>query len=599
MRHAALLVLLLVGSVTGVLATRADRAAPPPPAQADDPNDWPSYNCDAVGTRHNPAEKALGTANVGTLVEKWRFPAADAKDAIGVVHATPVVVNGCVYFGTATNPTFYKLTPDGKVKWTYTPKGRPPAAAPSLPGLPTAGFMNSALVTADTVFVADVGGMIYALDRATGKERWVIDTRAKPFPGAHTSNCVFAAPVVADDKLIVAGGGFEHAIAADLKDQCCSGRGFVVALEPDTGKVAWKYDVGPEPRPLDPPVTIRHARGSQTFHVGPSTSSVWCTPSYDAETRTVFFGTDAHNAPRQPTPDNPDLHTKHSDAVIAVDARTGAEKWVTQITAGDVWNYSMPAYDPATGRYKDQAVGDTPKVYTITVDGTPTKVVGCGTKNGGFYVLDAATGKILRNTPIYTGPPTRPPEKVDPRTLALPSPLGGLQTGCATDGKAVYTNGIDIPGLGVGSLLASFKPPTGGRVVSISLDTTRENWRHERPKVPGVGGTKENPLYKDVGDPVGSGIALANGVAYFTTTVSNKLVALDTATGSPLKEIDLGPVWCGPSVSRGRVYVGTGNVLLAPGNPFEAYFPKSFTGAVVSFGLPGVDAVSRMGAGDE
>jgi dienelactone hydrolase len=76
-------------------------------------------------------------------------------------------------------------------------------------------------------------------------------------------------------------------------------------------------------------------------------------------------------------------------------------------------------------------------------------------------------------------------------------------------------------------------------------------------------------------------------------------VALDTATGKVLKEIPLGPVWCGPSVSRGRVFVGTGNILFAVGDPKEAYFPKRTTGTLYSFGLPGEDEVSRLGSGDE
>jgi outer membrane protein assembly factor BamB len=164
----------------------------------------------------------------------------------------------------------------------------------------------------------------------------------------------------------------------------------------------------------------------------------------------------------------------------------------------------------------------------------------------------------------------------------------------------VFTNGMDMP------LLAAsldpkerFQPPTGGRVVSISLDTRTENWRHERPRVKAIGGTKEKPAFTDVGDPVASGIAVANGVAYFTTTVSNRLVALDTADGKVLKEIGLGPVWCGPSVSRGRVYVGAGNILFAPFEAREAYFPKQLYGRVYSFGLPGTDEVDRMGSGDE
>ena len=32
--------------------------------------------------------------------------------------------------------------------------------------------------------------------------------------------------------------------------------------------------------------------------------------------------------------------------------------------------------------------------------------------------------------------------------LALPSCIGGLQTGCATDGRTIFTNGIDALRLG-------------------------------------------------------------------------------------------------------------------------------------------------------
>ncbi len=576
-------------------------SAEPPAGAPADPNDWPMYNYDVTGARHNAGERTLGRDNVARLEEKWRFPARGSSETIGAVHSTPVVVNGCVYFGTVNPAVFYKLSPDGRVIWTYqngTALLRLLAVRHF--SIPTSGFMNAALVTGDTVYVGDAGGVIYALDRANGKPRWIVDTRAKPFPGAHSSNCIFSAPILADGQVIVAGGGYEHGVGADPAQHGCTGRGFVAALEPRSGQVVWKYDVGPEPQPFDPPLRLKDDWGEHVFHFGPSTSSVWCTPSYDAASQTLFFGTDTHNAPRRPTPDDPKLYTKHSDAVIALDARTGREKWVTQINPDDVWNYAFRAYDPKTGRYKDQSIGDTPKIYTIDVDGRRVKVVGAGCKNGGFYVLDAADGRIVRQTPVYAGPPTHPPVGLDSRTLALPGVMGGLQTGCATDGRAVYTNGTDGIRMRTGESPADiYHPPTGGRVVSISLDTRTENWRHERPKVKAVGGTAQKPLFADVGDPVASGIALANGVAYFTTTVSNKLVALDTSTGAVLKEIDLGPVWCGPSVSRGRVYVGSGNLLFAPGEPREAYFPKSLTGAVYSFGLPGADEVSRMGRGSE
>src|SRR5205823_2966624 len=238
--------------------------------------------------------------------------------------------------------------------------------------------------------------------------------------------------------------------------------------------------------------------------------------------------------------------------------------------------------------------------YTIAVGGTPTKVVGVGCKNGGFYILRADNGRLIDHTPIYNGPPTDPPSpEPDRRTIALPGLIGGIQTGCATDGATIFTNGIDANQLGsLERPAASGVPPTGGRVVAISPDTRTERWRHERPKVAALGGPPPKPVFTHVGDPVASGIAVANGVVYFTTVASGKLAALDAATGSVLKEFDLGPVWSGPSVSRGRVYAGTGNSLFSPAD-YEAFFPKKYTGVLYSFGLPGEDEVSRLGPGKE
>ena len=578
-----------------------------------DAKDWPMYNRDVIGTRHNPGETAIDQSNAGRLEEKWRFPAQGSGLEIGVIHATPVVVNGYVYFGTATDPAFYKLTPDGKVRWSYRNPARSPGRArPGSPGVDATkpnrttrfqssgeGIFTSALVTEDTVFFGDIGGWFTALDRSTGSERWTLNARAKSFPGAHAMNVFFASPILVDGKLIVGGGTLEQIIAGGPFYRGSTGRGFVMALEPKTGRIVWKYDVGPKPEPLDPPITIKDSYGDHVFYSGPATSSVWSTPSFDAESQMIFFGTDVNTAPRRPTTDDPRLSTRDSCAIIALNVRDGSERWVRQLNPGDVWTNSMRGYDPKEGRYKDQSIGDTPKIYTIPVAGTPTKVVGVGCKNGGFYVLRAADGSLVDNTPLYNGPPTDPPSpEPDRRMLALPSVIGGLQTGCATDGSTIFTNGIDALRLASQERPVDGGPPTGGRVVAISRDTRTERWRHERPKVAALGGPPPKPVFINVGDPVASGIAVANGVAYFTTVASGKLVALDAATGAVLKELDLGPVWSGPSVSRGRVYVGTGNTLFSPAD-YEAFFPKKYTGVLYSFGLPGEDEVSRLGAGKE
>ena len=100
---------------------------------------------------------------------------------------------------------------------------------------------------------------------------------------------------------------------------------------------------------------------------------------------------------------------------------------------------------------------------------------------------------------------------------------------------------------------------------------------------------------------MGSGIAIGNGVAYFTAAGSEKLVALDTATGAVLREIVIGPVFCGPSLSRGRVYVGGGNTVFSSASTAApvsterqsgGLFPLQIIGSVRCFGLPDDDTKS-------
>jgi outer membrane protein assembly factor BamB len=597
-----LAVSLVLFSCFGLPAVEPDSASQETPtvrektAVAVDAKDWPMYNCDVLGWRHNAGETALSKAGVARLEEKWRFPRKGADLEIGVIHATPVIVNGYAYFGTVNKAAFYKLTPEGKVKWSVPLNEKDDRVSPA--NALSSGIYSSALVTEDSVYFATLNGFVYALDRGSGKEKWRLDMRAKTFPDAHPLNGTFASPILADGKIVIAGGALEQGVRWFLPSyEGFTGRGFVVALEPESGRIAWKYNVGPKPERLDPPITINDAWGEHVFQFGPATSTVWSTPSYHAASQTLFFGTDTNNAPRQPTPGDPRLDTRYACAVIAIDARDGSEKWVTQVNRGDVWNAKMRAYDPNTGLYKDQSIGDTPKICTIMWNGTLTLVIGFGCKNGGFYVVRASDGKILAHTPLYTGPPTDPPSPPpDKRMLALPGPTGGLQTGCAMDGKRVYTNGMDANRLGTQESPLKSVSPTAGRVVAISLDANEEHWRHERPKVASVGGPAPKPVVKNVGDPVASGIAMANDVVYFTTLMSSKLVALDASTGKELCEIQLPPVWSGPAVSRGRVYVGTGNIVL----PDVRFFgPTRTTGTLFSFGLPGEDEVSRMGGGKE
>lgn len=556
-------------------------------AQSEPPvsGDWRQYNFDNRGWRHNAAESTLSPQNVGSLEVKWSFPESDESvNRIGKVHATPTVVDHHVYFSTATEPAIYCLRPDGTRKWKYenlingkvVTRGRRNLTDDARE-LVSGGFYNAVLVQGDSLFATDTSGFVYCLAKETGVEKWKLDLREMSFPLAHPKNQSMGSPILAGGRLIVGGGAYEHDLGARSDYECCTGRGFVIALNPKTGELLWQFALGTKPERLDPPFIIEDSRGRHVFHYGPATSSVWSTPSYDAESQTLFFGTDTNNSPRRPTKDDPRLHTEDSCAIVALDGRTGVRKWVTQLNPGDVWNYAIRAYDPQTGRYRDCSIGDTPKIYMVDVEDVPTKVVGVGCKNGGYYVLNAANGRIHQQTPVYAGLPTLPPSPIpDPRMLAFPGVLGGLQTGCATDGRSVFVNGVDwLTGILVAKRASPrLDPPTGGRVTSISRDTRRENWRFETP------GTRCRAWPgKEVGDPVASGIAVANSVVYFTTMFGGKLFALDAATGQRLYVHQLPDLICGPSVSQGRVYVGTGSCVFS-------FHDSDETGRVYCFGLP-------------
>src|SRR4051812_17563627 len=55
----------------GLIVVAPSARGQQPLAVSADPHDWPTYNRDVLGTRHNPAEKSLGPDNVARLIEKW------------------------------------------------------------------------------------------------------------------------------------------------------------------------------------------------------------------------------------------------------------------------------------------------------------------------------------------------------------------------------------------------------------------------------------------------------------------------------------------------------------------------------------------------
>src|SRR5687768_2323947 len=127
------------------------------------------------------------------------------------------------------------------------------------------------------------------------------------------------APLAADGKILVGASGGEFGV-----------RGYVAALDPETGKEIWRAYTVPEP---GQPGSETWPKGDQWKTGG---ASVWVTGNYDPQTNLAFFGT-GNGGPwmgdRRPG-DN--LYTS---STVAFDVMTGRIKGYFQYHPNDSWDW--------------------------------------------------------------------------------------------------------------------------------------------------------------------------------------------------------------------------------------------------------------------
>jgi polyvinyl alcohol dehydrogenase (cytochrome) len=320
------------------LSVQAQNLGPVPTQTiTQDPNDWPIYNHDVVGTRFNPAETTLTRDTVGNLHQIWFY------QTTGDVYATPSVVENVVYAGDAevTNGirkgTFYALTRAGELRWKKSGFG--PITASAL-------VTNGTNGTHGMVIFGDQTGFIYGLDRENGDRLW------GPVPAdlgdMNPTAVIFGSPILADGQVIIGISSNEGAAKKTF-------RGSVVSLSPNNGRINWQ----------------RYLITDKEHEKGSSGAGVWSTPTYDAGTVYVTTGNN-YTAPT----------TETSDAFVALDVNnSGKIKWIFQAVPHDKGQIEAD-------------IGDSPQVYTLS----SKKVVGAGQKKTGVYwVLDANTGALVNN----------------------------------------------------------------------------------------------------------------------------------------------------------------------------------------------------------
>lgn len=475
--------------------------ANPPLAAPDAARDWNGWGGNPSNDRFK-TQSGLTAADVPNLKLKWAFGYPGGLSAFG----QPTIVGGRVYVGTDTGYVYSLDAQTGCVYWSYQAKGTVRSAVKLAP-------MKDGRLG---VYFGDFHANVYGLDAQTGRELWT--TRVSD----HFVARITAGPAAYDGKIFVPVSSSEEFTAAALDYPCCTNRGAVVALDADTGKRIWTAWVIPEPKP-----TRKNSKGVQQY--APSGGSVWNSPTVDPKRGAIYFGTG--DGETEPAPST-------TDAVLAVDMKTGRRLWSYQAQAHDAFLGGCIGPQRTDNCPKtlgpDLDIGNSPMLKTLPGG---KRMLVFGTKDGHLFALDPdARGKLLWK--VQTLPPNAPN-------------AGGIFWGGAADGQKAYV------GLAAGAMAA------------VNLKTGAKAWYAKLSAANNGAATSAIP-----------GVAFEGGM-------DGKLRALSAANGKVLWSFDTarpfetvnkvdahggGMGSAGPTVSGGMLFVGsgyavigerTGNVLLA------------------------------------
>ena len=255
-----------------------------------------------------------------------------------------------------------------------------------------------------TVYFGDTGANVYALDAETGLPRWTRRVHDHPFAR------VTGTPTLDGERLYVPISSLEETAANQAGYQCCTFRGSVAALSPATGEVIWQiYFV--------PPAAIVGTTDAGTPLWAPSGVAVWSSPTVDSKRQLLYVTTGNTYSGTAAEP--------RTDAVMALDPRTGARKWSKQLTVGDVFGCKAGAANCLEKAGPDFDFG-TPAVLVTTREGQDLILL--GQKSGMAYAVD----------------PDREGELVWQYRAGQGSIWGGIQWGIAADGDTVFLPVSDI-----------------------------------------------------------------------------------------------------------------------------------------------------------
>ena len=471
---------------------------------------WTARNGDADETAYSRLDQ-IKTDNVNRLGLAWTLELPGET----TLEATPLAVNGVLYF-TGSYATVYAVDGvSGKVLWTYAP-----ATWKNAPGKMMFGFAanRGAAYANGKIFSAALDGRLFALDAKTGKELWVVDTLP---PGMQT---ISGAPRTFGDKVIIGNAG------ADV-----GARGYVTAYDQATGKQVWRFYTAPgspEQNRGDPVMEKAAATWRGEYWKTGTGGVVWDSMTFDPQLNRIYLGT-ANASPYDPSERSP----HHEDnlftaSIVALDARTGKYVWHYQINPDDAWDYDCT---------QQMTLAD------LTINGHVRKVLMQAPKNGFFYVIDRTSGRLIsaqkwgkatwaKSIDLKTG---RPVENKNIRyetgeVITWPGSQGAHSW--MSQSYDPKTGLIYIPYMQMGVRMVKGKPVPGGVYVNgLGMKDYEADAMDGKGALVAWDPVRQKPVWKVYQDTLWNGGAMATaGGVVFQGDAAGYLSAYNAATGKRL-----------------------------------------------------------------
>ena len=284
--------------------------------------------------------------------------------------STPLVIDGFMYFTDAWSVAYAVDAATGEERWRYDPQTDRRSMRYACCG----GAINRGMAAyKGLLYFATFDARLLALDMISGELAWEVDTSVQPTNNPYT---ITGAPRAVAGKVFIGQSSSEFGL-----------RGYLSAYDAKSGELAWRFFMvpGDPSKPFEHPELEDAAKtwSGEWWKLGGG-GTPWNAIVYDQAFDQLLVGT-GNGAPWPRAIRSPGGGDNHFlGGILSLDPHSGRMKWFHQMTPADNWDFNAA---------QDIALLD------VTLDGVTHEVLFQAPKNGFFYVLSRQDGKLLRAAP--------------------------------------------------------------------------------------------------------------------------------------------------------------------------------------------------------